>query len=231
MDVLIGSTGLIGGILQEHQQFNHLYNSSNLYRASLLNGTIDKLYLACLPAEKWKANQNPARDFFNMQEIAATIRPWEVKEIILYSTIDIYKHSFGNLDYGRVRRIFELLVKAMFPNSAVKIIRLPALFHKRIKKNVLFDLLNDNNVDQINGNSAYQWYDLNDLWQDTLAIEEAGIYDLFSEPIETQEILDRFFPEAKVSYSSRIDYHCGSYKYGKEEMLAKMEAFINAYRN
>jgi hypothetical protein len=119
----------------------------------------------------------------------------------------------------------------MFPNSVVKIIRLPALFHKRIKKNVLFDLLNNNNVDQINGNSAYQWYDLNDLWEDTLEIKEAGIYDLFSEPIETQEILDRFFPEAKVSYGSRIDYHCGSYKYGKEEMLAKMEAFINAYRN
>ena len=231
MQMLIGDTGLIGSILQEHQSFNHSYNSSNLHRATLFNGTIDKLYLACLPAQKWRANLDPAADFFNMQEIAATIRDWEVKEIILYSTIDIYKHSFGSLDYGRVRRMFELLVKAMFPNSTVKIIRLPALFHKRIKKNILFDLLNDNEIEKINGNSAYQWYDLNDLWQDTLAINEGGIYDLFSEPIETQEILDRFFPTAKVSYGSRIDYHCGSYKYRKEEMLAKMEAFINAYRN
>ena len=40
-----------------------------------------------------------------------------------------------------------------------------------------------------------------------------------------------FFPEVKGSYNSRIDLRCGSYKYCKEEMITKIEAFINAYRN
>ena len=147
MDVLVGSTGLIGGVLQEHHAFDHCFNSSNIHEAPLLKGNIDRLYLACLPAEKWKANRAPIDDFNNMNYVLAKIRLWRPREIILYSTIDIYSQSgkyienfpeVHGIDYGATRYIFELLIKASFPESVITIIRLPALFHKRIKKNILF---------------------------------------------------------------------------------------------
>jgi len=230
MDVLIGDTGLIGGVLQEAHCFQQTFNSSNLQQASLSQYDIDALHLACLPAQKWKANLYPVDDFFNMQKVVQRLRGCKAKEVVLYSTIDVYKRSENRLDYGTVRHLFELLIAELFADSVVKIVRLPALFHSSFKKNALYDLLNNHEIEKINGNSAYQWYSLDDLWGDVKALEESGTYDLFSATIETSELIDRFFPGVQVGYGERIEYQCGTIKYSKDEMLSKMEAFINAYR-
>jgi hypothetical protein len=240
MDVLVGSTGLIGSVLREYHDFDCRFNSENIHLAPLLKDDIDKLYLACLPAEKWKANQAPMADFDNMYHVLSKIRLWSPKEIILYSTIDIYNQTYKYVEnfpethainYGSTRYIFELLVKATFPKSVITIIRLPALFHKRIKKNILFDLLNSNNIEKINANSCYQWYDLKDLWLHTEACQKGGEHQWFSEPIETLEIIDQWFPWAKtvVDCGPRIEYNYGPYFSSKETTLKKMEAFINAW--
>ena len=238
MDVLVGSTGLIGGVLQEHHAFDHCFNSCNIHEAPLLKGNIDRLYLACLPAEKWKANQAPIDDFNNMNYVLAKIRLWRPREIILYSTIDIYGQTgkyienfpeVHGIDYGATRYIFELLIKASFPESVITIIRLPALFHKRIKKNILFDLLSKHNVEKINANSCYQWYDLNDLWRDTEARTQGRWHQWFPAPIETLDIIDSFFPWARaiVDCGPRIEYSYGPYFASKEDTMKKMESFIN----
>jgi hypothetical protein len=238
MDVLVGSTGLIGSVLQDHHKFDALFNSENIHLAPLLKEDIDRLYLACLPAEKWKANQAPMADFDNMYQVVTHLRQWKPEEIILYSTIDVYSQTYKYvknfpeveaIDYGITRYIFEMLIRSSFPDSIVTIIRLPALFHKRIKKNVLFDLLNKNNVEKINANSAYQWYDLNDLWADTEARKKGWEIQLFPEPIETLEIIDRWFPWAReiVDHGKRIDYYYGPYHEKKEKTLEKMGALID----
>lgn len=240
MDVLVGSTGLIGSVLREHHDFDYRFNSENIHLAPLLKEDIDRLYLACLPAEKWKANQAPMADFDNMYHVLTKIRLLRPKEIILYSTIDVYSqtHEYvpnfpevDGIDYGITRYIFEMLVTSTFRDSIITIIRLPALFHRRIKKNVLFDLLNNNNVEKINANSAYQWYDLNDLWADTEACQKGWTHQWFPEPIETLEIIDRWFPWAKtiVDCGPRIEYSYSPYLYTKETSLNKMEAFIDAW--
>lgn len=237
MDVLVGNTGLIGGILCKHHKFDECFNSSNIHLAPLRKSAISKLYLACLPAEKWKANQSPMADFDNMYHVLSKIRLWSPREIILYSTIDVYGESRGiknqpevyNINYGCNRYIFELLIKSTFPDATITIIRLPALFHKDIKKNVLFDLLNKNNVEKINVNSSYQWYDLNDLWKDTNACQRGAEHQWFSAPIDTLEIVNKWFPWASkiVTWGPRIDYNLTPYFTNKEETMKKMGALIN----
>lgn len=238
MDVLVGSTGLIGGVLQEHHAFDWCFNSSNIHEAPLLKGDIDRLYLACLPAAKWKANQAPMDDFNNMYHVLTKIRLWRPREIILYSTIDIYGQSgkyienfpeLHGIDYGATRYVFELLIKASFSESVITIIRLPALFHKSIKKNILFDLLSKHDVEKINANSCYQWYDLKDLWSDTEARNPGCWHQWFSAPIETLEIIDAFFPWARtvVDCACRIEYNYGPYFTNKEDTMKKMENFVH----
>jgi hypothetical protein len=243
MDVLVGSTGLIGSVLRDNHHFQYCFNSSNIHTAPLLTAQVDKLYLACLPAEKWKANQQPLEDFANMHGIVEAIKHWQPREVVLYSTIDVYSQTYqvkdiqppevAAIDYGITRYIFELLIKQCFPRAVVTIIRLPALFHARIKKNALYDLLNGNNIAAICSTSAYQWYCLEDLWNDTENVAKGGIHHFFSEPIAMIEIIARFFPEArdKAVGTQSVGYDCKPYFTGKKQTLAKMEKCINDFRN
>lgn len=239
MDVLVGSTGLIGQVLREAHEFGACFHSQNIHEAPLLKEPIERLYLACMPAEKWKANAAPLDDFDNMNSIIQNIRHLpRPAEVIVYSTIDIYGQTayyaggipeIFAIDYGTNRYIFEMLVKAAFPESVVTIIRLPALFHRLIKKNILFDLLTDNNVENINVNSAYQWYCLDDLWKDTKKAISGTTNEFYTFPIETAEIVGRFFPDVKVGSGPRIEYNIPPYKDDKAKIMKKMEAFINAW--
>lgn len=241
MDVLVGSTGLIGQTLREAHEFGALFNSSNIHEIPFFKESIERLYLACMPAEKWKANAAPLDDFNNMNNIIQNLRHLPAPtEVIIYSTIDVHGQTayytdgtpeIFAIDYGTNRYIFEMLVKAAFCNSVVTIIRLPSLFHHLIKKNILFDLLTNNNVEKININSAYQWYCLDDLWEDTRNAISGATNELYPAPIETAEIVKLFFPNAKLGSGPRIEYNIPSplYKKDKAETMKKIEAFINAW--
>lgn len=239
MDVLVGSTGLIGQVLREAHEFGACFNSKNIHEAPSFKEPIERLYLACMPAEKWKANAAPLDDFDNMNSIIQNIRHLpSPAEVVVYSTIDVHGQTayyadgtpeIFAIDYGTNRYIFEMLVKAAFRDSVVTIIRLPALFHRLIKKNILFDLLTNNNVEKININSAYQWYCLDDLWTDTKKAISGTTNELYTAPIETAEIIERFFPDAKVGSGPRVEYNIPPYKDDKAKIMKKMEAFINAW--
>ena len=101
----------------------------------------------------------------------------------------------------------------------------------------MFDLLNGNNVEKINGNSAYQWYPLKRLWQDIQSVKGEEVINLFPPPIETLEIVDNFFPNAQIASEDRISYDYrtmateSSYWLSKNEVMQEMEAFINEARS
>lgn len=247
MKVLIGDTGLVGGVLQEQTRFDATFNSSNIEDLPRQCPEIKQLYLACLPATKWLINKSPNHDLANAINIVSILQSVKIWEVVLYSTIDVYQDSpagvderflpsFSGVNYGSNRLVFEQLIQHGLPNAKVKIIRLPALFHRSIKKNILYDLLNDNCLEQANVNSAYQWYPLNKLWRDT---ENApfAITNLFPPPIETQVIVERFFPEKKlwegpkVVYNFCTKYSITGYLYDQQTVLQLMEAFINEVRS
>ena len=249
MKVLVGDTGLIGSVLQQSTNFDATFNSGNIHELpeiANMPGQVDELYLACLPATKWLVNQDPLKDFNNILSIVDVLTQVWATKVILISTIDIYQSGdcganescwtrFGPLGYGANRLLFETLVQDTLAFQTC-IVRLPAVFHPLIKKNILFDLLNNNNVDQINGNSAYQWYPLKRLWQDIQSVKGEDVINLFPPPIETLEIIDKFFPNAEIASGDRISYDYrtmatkSGYWLSEEEVMQEMEAFINEAR-
>jgi nucleoside-diphosphate-sugar epimerase len=171
MNILIGDTGLIGTTLKEKIYFDFTYNSKNIFRFNELIYENATLYLSCLPATKWLVNKNTKSDIQNINNIIEILSKQKFDKVVLFSTIDVYSDTpllsdenspihMKSLSYGANRYLFELLVKEFVTTDDLKIFRLPALFSKNIKKNVLYDLIHNNNVDQINKNSAFQWYNL-----------------------------------------------------------------------
>jgi hypothetical protein len=254
MKLLIGNTGLIGTTLKDSISFDHEFNSKNIHELLNLNVDFSKidLYLCCLPATKWLVNQDPSEDFNNMINIINILSKQKYNNIILYSTIDIYQNApihsnesyipkIDSLNYGNNRYIFEQLVEKTLIYNNLLILRLPSLFGKHLKKNILFDLLNNNEIHKINYNSKYQWYNLDDLVKDTnncLKITNKFlIINLFPEPIETSEIV-KFFKIDKLNLnttSQEIIYdHTvlsvgGGYIENKHNILKSIEKFINDY--
>ncbi len=205
---LIGFTGFVGGTLHRASGFDLLINSKNTN--DLRGSSFDLVVCAGVPAAKWLANAQPENDRNNIASIRDALDTTEIKELILISTIDVYCDTGASSDendvidpshnhpYGRHRFELERWVTDRFRKT--RIIRLPALFGEGLRKNVIFDLLHGNQTGKINPLGVYQWYPLRRLASDIERIRarDIDLINLFPEPIETTEILDAFFPGAKV---------------------------------
>lgn len=251
MKLLIGNTGLIGTTLKDSLSFDYEFNSSNIKKLKDLDipSTAD-IYLSCLPATKWKVNQDPNGDLNNILDIIDILSTKTFRNIVLYSTIDVYENSVEHsnedtvptlptLSYGSNRYLFELLVQNNLKYSKLVILRLPALFGKHIKKNVLYDLLNNNQVEKIQSKSTFQWYNLNKLVNDTehfINTHETFLrVNLFSEPIDTSEII-KLFNDVKVnnktkgaSYNYQTKYSHNGYFTTANDILNEIRAFVSEY--
>src|SRR5262249_30516687 len=137
------------------------------------------------------------------------LRTVTARTFVLISTIDVYPFTrdadegldpqgLPNHAYGTHRLQFEAFVRDCFPEALI--IRLPALFGPGLRKNVLFDLLNGNQLELINPDSRFQWYPLERLPHDLALAQASGLrlVNLFTEPVPTRSILERFFPLAAV---------------------------------
>jgi hypothetical protein len=171
----------------------------------------------------------------------------------LFSTIDVYNLSpkysdetydpnFGKFEYGSNRLFFEKMVDQFIEKENIYTFRLPALFGKYLKKNVLYDFIHRNNLDSINLNSYYQWYDLNDLVFDMYHYSERypkeKLFNFFTDPIYTKDILIKFFPEYDIKnesnlieYNYKTKYSNSGYMKTKDSIFEKMESYINEIRN
>ena len=64
----------------------------------------------------------------------------------------------------------ENFVKKNFKNYSV--VRLPGVFGQGLKKNIIYDLINKNQLEKIYYNDRYQWYDLSLLKKNIEEIEK-----------------------------------------------------------
>lgn len=255
MKVLIGDSGLIGSTLKESINFDLTFNSKNISDFSKMVPQKDcELYLSCLPAEKWKVNLNPKEDVRNLLLIYYKIAIKTYSKVILFSTIDIYNSLENGSDetvfpsmhnplnnYGSNRYLFERLILDKVPSNDIKVFRLPALYSNKIKKNILYDLLNDNNTDKIKVNSSYQWYNLNNLVFDVEKYCEEfpkeNIFNMFTEPIHTTRIAGMFSNyvpstvEAGAYYDYKTKFSKSGYIDTAENVLKDIEKFVYEYRN
>lgn len=248
---LIGHTGFVGSNLADQGSFDVCYNSKNF--RDMANQSYSDIVCAGISAVKWKANKDPENDkkhIMQLQEVLSTV---SAQRFILISTIDVYPiisgqdesfdcHSQPNHAYGFHRLEFEDFCSDNF--SECYIVRLPGLFGKGLKKNIIFDLLNDNCLDMINPASSFQYYYLKNLWKDiqTAVDNNIRLINLFTEPIATSEILQTCFSAKKVGANPSKEMHynlctqhadlfgkTGPYIYDKKEVLQQIIEFVEQY--
>jgi hypothetical protein len=250
MDALIGHTGFVGSNLANQHKFPALFNSTNI--EEMRGGTFDSVVCAGIQAKKWWANQNPEADWTAIQKLLGVLGTVQAGRFILVSTVDVYPAPFRvteatpitgeNHAYGKHRYAAEEFVRERFPGSLV--LRLPGLFGHGLKKNVIYDLLHNNCLEQINPEGVFQYYLLDHLWKD---IEQGlatnlPLLNIATEPVKTADILHDYFPHQRarvgpskpftVNYDMRTEHadlwnsSAEGYLYDRQTTLREIGEFV-----
>jgi hypothetical protein len=249
---LVGYSGFVGGNLCRQHQFDALFNSRNIHQIE--GRDFELLVVSAAQAKKWWANLHPAEDWAGIERLLNSLDRVSARRVVLISTIDVLPplpgvdedfdaHSRDNHAYGTHRLRLEDAVKERFAGTAV--VRLPGLFGQELKKNVIHDLLNQHQLEKINPASGFQYYDLGALWGHIELILSEGLplIHLFTEPVATSEIVERFFPGVEVGgdavppvqylfktkFASLFGGRDG-YIWSRQEVLRRMGNFIEGYR-
>jgi hypothetical protein len=249
-DALIGCTGFVGGNLLRQAPFDDLYHSRNIN--DIRGRHYDRLVCAGARAEKWKANLDPEGDRAGMRSLMTALEHVQARQVILISTVDVYPEPVGvdettPIDpacasaYGRHRFELEQVLAARFDPL---IVRLPGLFGAGLRKNVIYDLLNENQVHKINPANFYQFYNLDHLWTDIQKALRLGLrlVNFATEPIGTAEMAGKCFgrvlppldpPPPVVRYDFRSRYApqlggAGGYLYARDQVRAELQLFVAA---
>lgn len=248
---LVGHTGFVGGNIAEQHDFDDLYNSKNI--GDIEGRDYDLVVSAANKAEMWRINQEPEVDRAEIDEFINHISKVKINKLVLISTVGVYKNPNGSDEdtrietdgltpYGLNRYHLEQFCRDNFDTT---IVRLPGLFGKGLKKNVIFDLLNDNNVDRIHADGVYQYYNLDNIWSDiTTAIEKKlPLVNLATPPLATEELARECFGRAFSNKPADVvpgvwDMHSkyaqtyggeGNYLYSKAQILADIKKFVQEY--
>jgi nucleoside-diphosphate-sugar epimerase len=247
---ILGHTGFVGSNLVRQHSFSDLFNSKN--SQEILTEEYDMVVCAAAYAVKWAANKDPEGDARHIDALMDLVGKIRARKFILISTIDVYPapndvdedtdvKSLANHAYGAHRSALEGSVEATFPDH--HIIRLPGLFGTGLKKNAIFDLLNNNGVEKINPASSFQFYDLERIWPDISNVIDKRIklINFATEPIAMNEIASRFFPDILIGKNAgdpaRYDVHTkyssafgkeGPYLYARESVLKDLGRFISS---
>lgn len=247
---LIGYTGFVGSNLASAHPFSKKFNSRNI--SEICGQTFDLIICAGVSAEKWRANENPEHDWSSIQRLIDVLETVSSREFILISSIDVYPQTVINADertefdaadnhaYGEHRYRLEQWAQSKF--ELTRIVRLPALFGRGLKKNALFDLLNDNQVEKLNPEAEFQWYPVARLWADLTIIRDNDLrlVNLFTEPLKLEQIIRELLHattvppshESAPAYDHRTLYAdlfggVGGYVMSREQCLAAITEFID----
>ena len=228
-NALIGYTGFVGSNLREKFLNSILFNSKNIHK--IKKKKFNKIIFSGLPAEKWKANKYPNKDLRNIKNIINILKTLKCNLFILISTIDVHK---SQEPYGKNRKFFENFIKKNFYSNYL-IVRLPAIFGKGLKKNILYDLLNNNQINKINPKDQFQWFDLKFLYSEIKKVKKYNkTIELYSPPIPNELIIKQF-KHLKLTKKRRkkilYDYlPTNGYYKDKKFILDRIKIFIKNYK-
>lgn len=147
-DLLVGSTGFVGGNLLAKHTFAAECHSSDI--TAQYGTRPDLCVYAGMPAAMFLANADPEADLAVMRAARENIRQIAPKRLVLISSIAVLADSRGVYEdspaqdteglpaYGKNRLQLEHWVREDFPDALI--VRLPALYGAGIRKNFLFDL-------------------------------------------------------------------------------------------
>jgi len=133
------------------------YNSKNI--EEIKGKEFDLVVCAATTAVKWKSNKNPREDYQAIIELIKCLDTIRFNKFVLVSTSSVYDNP-ADKGYGRNRLYLENHLRNRHHN--VHIVRLPSLFGRHLRKNVIYDLLNEDYNYLPNINSTFQYYWLGD---------------------------------------------------------------------
>ena len=196
-NALIGYSGFVGGTLLKQAEFSSVYRSTDI--SNIAGMSFDTVVCAGAPAQKWIANLDPEQDLQKIEGLIAHLKSMRCRTLILISTVDVFKDSDGvdedtEVDemglhaYGLHRRLLEKFVESHFENYLI--VRLPGLVGPGLRKNVIFDFLNNNNLTAIDSRGVFQFYPMVNLWSDILVALSANLklVHLTSEAVSVAEV-------------------------------------------
>ncbi|WAH60258.1 hypothetical protein LZ023_12325 [Pseudomonas silvicola] len=171
---------------------------------------------------------------------------------MLISTVDVFAHPVGVDEYSTVdetglqpyglhRRRLEKFVAEHFPCHLI--VRLPGLVGPGLRKNVVFDLLHNNNLAAVDSRGVFQFYPMVNLWHDIQIALQAGLslVHLCAEPISVarlaREGFGRIMEQHLSASPSRYDLHSrfanlygapGRYPYSARDTLLAVRAYAQS---
>lgn len=253
MKGLIGYTGFVGSNLAKQIIFDEKYNSINI--EEIKNKEFDFLICAGTPGEKWRANANPNEDKNSIEKLIQNLRSVKSKIFILISTVDVY-HDIKNVNedteinpvllkpYGLHRYQLEKFIKNNFHQPII--IRLPGLFGQGIKKNIIYDFLYNNNLNNVDSLNIFQFYNLERLSRDIKICMDNNLdlINFSTEPVSVKEIAKSAFSidfnqststepicyDIKSIFSDIFDQSSNGYISSKKIILKDLKKFINEQR-
>lgn len=245
MNALIGYTGFVGSTLLA-QGLNRrgdwdLYNSKNI--SGIRGRSYEKVICAGAPAQKWLANKDPDADQKNIESLMYWLGQMDCKEFILISTIDVFKDPVdvdetsdisieGLHPYGKNRRDLEVFVQQRYPEHLI--IRLPGLVGDGLRKNAIYDIKHDNDVDKIDSRGVFQFYPMYNLSEDIFSrFNSQGVIHLVSEPVSVEQVAKEAFDlvfinhilDRPPTYSMKTIETPSGYQYSKSDVIS----FIRRY--
>ena len=196
-DSLIGYSGFVGSTLLRQTAFDDLYRSTNI--SNIDGRSFETVVCAGAPAQKWRANADPEADRAQIEGLIGHLESITCVRMILISTVDVFAvpdhvDETTTVDetqlepYGLHRRMLERFVQDSFDEHLV--VRLPGLVGPGLRKNVVFDLLNDNNLDAVESRNIFQFYPMVNLWHDISIARHAtlSLVHLTAAPVSVAEV-------------------------------------------
>lgn len=250
MNALIGFSGFVGSTLLKQALFGSLYRSTNI--SDIEGQSFDTVVCAGAPAQKWIANREPEADRQQIDGLIVHLKTIQCKNFILISTVDVFKSPIGVDEntlvdesglhaYGLHRHLLEKFVENHFASHLI--VRLPGLVGPGLRKNVIFDFLNDNNLHAIDSRGVFQFYPMVNLWYDIQIALTAGLQlvHLTAEPISVADVSKLGFGKSfehpltnlPATYDmctrhSRIFGAPGHYQYSSRETIQAIRAYAQS---
>lgn len=249
-NALIGFSGFVGSTLLKQANFDALYRSTNIQEIE--GRDFDTVVCAGAPAQKWIANRDPQDDRKKIDALIAHLETIKCKTFILISTVDVFKNpadvdesthvdETGLHAYGLHRRLLEKFIESRFPNYLI--VRLPGLVGPGLRKNVIFDFLNNNNLHAIESRGVFQFYPMVNLWQDIQTALQARIrlIHLTAAPISVADVslqgYGKPFTQELTGVPARYDMQTryasvfggqGRYQYSDRETIQAIRTYAQS---
>jgi len=250
VNALVGYSGFVGGTLLKQAHFDALYRSTNI--GEIEGHSFNTAVCAGAPAQKWIANRDPDADRQKIDTLIGHLKTVRCHTFILISTVDVFQRPNGVDEealveedglhaYGLHRRRLERFVEEHFPNYLI--VRLAGLVGPGLKKNIIFDFLNQNNLQAIESRSVFQFYPMVNLWYDIQTALKSGLrlVHLTAAPISVAEVcrqgfgktFDQELPGTPARYDMRTRYASvfggqGTYQYNVRETVQAIRAYAQS---